>query len=180
MPSKLTTIQDSLPSDQFQHGGDPLNQLVLIFVGGNNLDSDEDIRINTTFKYYSGKLAIFEDDPFRVYKVFIKAENISTNRDNSVSFRDATVQNDFFMTESQNQEMNNKLLKNNILFGNDIDGNGFGLKKLNKTTLGNNTGTEPTATTTEVPLYRKDLDANNQAIYLSKIENGVTIKVRVA
>lgn len=180
MPSKLTLIQDELPSSQFQHGGASLNQLILLLVGGNNLDTEEDIRINTTFKYYSGKLAIFENDPFLTYRVFIKADNITSNRDNSVSFRDATVQNDWFVTESQNQELNNKSLKTNVLFAADIDGNGFGLKKLNKTTLANNTGTEPTATTTEVPFYRKDIDANNQAIYISKIENGVTIKVRVA
>jgi hypothetical protein len=75
--------------------------------------------------------------------------------------------------------MNNKTLKNNILFGADINANNKGLNKLNVATFGNNTGTEPTATATDLPLYRKDIDANNQAIYYSKIENGVVIKVRV-
>jgi hypothetical protein len=178
MPSKLTVIQDPLPSDQYQHGGESLNQLVLLFTGS-NLDSDEDIRLNTTFTFFSGKLALYEDDPFRVYKVFLKAENITTNRNNTVSVRDSTIQNDFMVTESQNQEMNNKTLKDNILFGADIDANSKGLKKLNNTTWGNNTGTEPTATTTELPMYRKDIDANNQAVYFSKIENGQVVKVRV-
>jgi len=179
MPSKLVVIQDALPSDQLQHGGEPLNQFILL-VSGSDLDADENIRINTTFKFFSGKLAIYEDDPFRTYKVFIKAENIDTNHDNSITIRNQTIQNDFMVTESQIQDLNNKVLKTNVLFGADIDANSKTLMKLNSTTLANNTGTEPTATTTEVPMYRKDLDANNQAIYLSKIENGQVIKVRVA
>lgn len=46
--------------------------------------------------------------------------------------------------------------------------------------LVNETGTEPVGVTGAVPFYRKDIDANNQAVYISKLENGVAVKVRVA
>jgi hypothetical protein len=46
--------------------------------------------------------------------------------------------------------------------------------------LVNETGVEPTATALDVPMYRKDIDANNNAIYVSKLENGTLIKVRIA
>lgn len=38
---------------------------------------------------------------------------------------------------------------------------------------------DQTATTTVAIMYRKDIDANNQAVYINKIENGTPIKVRV-
>ena len=38
----------------------------------------------------------------------------------------------------------------------------------------------PTATTTGVPIYRNDLDANNQRVYLSVLQSGSPVLVRVA
>ena len=43
-----------------------------------------------------------------------------------------------------------------------------------------NEAVEPTATTTSLPLYRTDIDVNNQAVYISKLENGSPIKIRIA
>jgi len=39
---------------------------------------------------------------------------------------------------------------------------------------------EPTSTTTQLPIYRHDIDSFNQAIYISKLENNVLVKVRIA
>ena len=105
--AKLVVIEDALPSDNFRFGGQVTNQLVLLLTG-TNLDSEEDIRINTTFKFYSGKLALYDNDPTLSHKVFIKVENIATGLDKSITIRDPTVQDDFFMTESQNQVVKNK------------------------------------------------------------------------
>ena len=43
-----------------------------------------------------------------------------------------------------------------------------------------NEAVEPTATTTSTPVYRHDIDVNNQAIYVSRLENGVAVKFRLA
>lgn len=43
-----------------------------------------------------------------------------------------------------------------------------------------NEAVEPTATTGAVPFYRTDIDVNNQAVYISKLENGVPVRIRVA
>lgn len=43
-----------------------------------------------------------------------------------------------------------------------------------------NESTEPTATTTSAPVYRHDIDVFNQAVYISKLENGSIVKVRIA
>ncbi len=110
--TKLVLIEDALPSDGFQFGGQIMNQLVLLLTGS-NLDAEEDIKINTTFKFYSGKLAIYDDDPGLSHKIFIKAENISSGGDKSVTFRVPTQTNDYFVTESQNQILYNKTLSTN-------------------------------------------------------------------
>lgn len=106
--TKLVLIQDAIPSDGFQFGGEIMNQFVLLF-SGEPLDTEEDIRINTTFKFYSGKLALYDNDPTLSHKLFIKVENIDTGLDKSVTFRNPTVQDDFFMTESQIQVVKNKV-----------------------------------------------------------------------
>lgn len=64
----------------------------------------------------------------------------------------------------------------------DIDFNNANVSNLllNSMDLKNQTGAEPTATAQSSKLYRKDIDANNQAIYISKIENGNVVKVRVS
>lgn len=38
---------------------------------------------------------------------------------------------------------------------------------------------EPTASSTALPIYRHDIDTVNQAIYISKLENGAVVKVRL-
>jgi hypothetical protein len=177
--TKLTLILEALPSDDFQFGGEALNQIIGILTGLNK-DSEENIKINTTFRFYSGKLAVFEDDPTLASKVVIKCENIDTGGDKSITIRNPTVPDDFFMTEQQIQEIENKALGQNTTFASDVDANSNSLTELKSVTLANYAGTDPVATAGEVPIYRKDIDANNQALYLSKKENGVTIKVRVA
>ena len=178
MSSKLTTIQEAIPSDSYQFGGEPLNQIILILTGS-NLDSEETIKLDTTFRFYSGKLAIYEDDPARLSKVIFKVENIDTAGDKTITIRNPTVADDFMGTEKQIQVFENKAWGANTTFAANVDANDNSLTELKSITFNNNTGTEPTATTAETPFYRKDLDANNQAFYISKRENGQIIKVRV-
>jgi hypothetical protein len=176
--SKLTTISEAIPSDAFQFGGEPLNQIIMILTGS-NLDSEENIKIDTTFRFYSGKFAIYEDDPARLSKVVFKVENIDTLGDKSITIRNPTVADDFMGTEKQIQVFENKAWGANTTFAVNVDANNNSLTELKSLTLVNHTATDPTATATETPFYRKDLDANNQAIYISKRENGQVIKVRV-
>lgn len=42
-----------------------------------------------------------------------------------------------------------------------------------------NEAVEPTASSTSLPVYRHDIDTVNQAIYISKLENGAIVKVRL-
>jgi hypothetical protein len=179
MPSKLLTIQEAIPSDEFTFGGEPLNQIILILTGTSK-DSEEDIKIDTTFKFSSGKFALFENDPIpNKLKIVFKVENIDTAGDKTITYRNPTVTDDFAVTEQQVQILDNKALGNNTTFAADVDANSNSLKELKSVTLANFVGTEPVASAGEIPFYRKDLDANNNAIYISKKENGVTIKVRV-
>ena len=179
--SKLFTIEEAIPSDTFQFGGEPLNQIIMILTGA-SLDSEEEIKLNTTFRFYSGKFAIYENDPVDISlrkKVFFQVENIDTSGDKTITIRNPTVANDFLATEQQNQVFQNKTFSTNTQFSADVDANSNSLIKTKSLTLVTFPSTEPVATATEVPLYRKDIDANNQGIYISKLENGVPIKVRV-
>src|SRR5688500_18440754 len=108
--TKLVLIQDAVPSDLDRHGGQTLNQFVLLLTGA-SLDSEEDIRINTTFKFYSSKLAIFDDD--QSHQLVLKVDPITTGGTRSVSFRNPTIINDWFVTEEQNQVLKNKTLSTN-------------------------------------------------------------------
>lgn len=46
--------------------------------------------------------------------------------------------------------------------------------------LPNKTGTLPTASTTSVPIYRNDMDVNTQRVYISKLEGGSPVLIRLA
>ena len=121
--TKLTLIQEALPSDQFQFGGQPLNQIISILTG-TALDNEEDIKINTTFKFFSSKFALYEDDPQpNKIKIVFKVENIDTGGDKTITYRNPTVTDDFAVTEKQIQVLENKILGANTQVSAPLDFN---------------------------------------------------------
>ena len=110
--TKLTLISEAIPSDEFQFGGQTLNQFILLF-SGTSLDNEENIRIDTSFKFYSGKFALVEEDPTHAIKIIFKVENIDTGGDKTITYRNPTVTNDFAVTEKQIQVLENKVLGTN-------------------------------------------------------------------
>lgn len=338
MASKFTLINNPIPSDSNQYGGEYLIQLTSYY-SGVDVSSDENIRINTPTKYYSGSLVMYDSNQSHTF-TFI-TENVSSGNNKTITWRALTADNDYPVMENQAQTITNKVLGTGTTVSSSVDFNnsdvvdlgGIGVRdlpanaisfldmtgvtpntvfdilasyntasyasisgattiyvrlgynseidsfqfyssttgsntkffevdaknntvnfgttainfnsatltglvniananisasaaiawtKLSKTgsvladianvnlsglvdqqsikwdsgtskwipftpatttanflRLSNETGTEPTATTSLVPLYRKDLDVNNQQGFVSVIENGVTIKVRV-
>lgn len=174
MVTGYPTIPNAKETVPTTFGGDVMNVHQEYASGSNVAASDPTKKrsVGTETRYKSGMLQIYMTNQVNVIKFLSPtiANDVEisypTNMDNAAS-------NEFLFREVA-AEIENKVIdgtKNSII--NVIEAIAKQVRLVNEV------GTEPTATTLQVPLYRKDLDANNQAIYISKLENNVAVKVRV-
>lgn len=122
--SKLILNTNPIPSDESLVGAELTNQLVKLFTGY-DVSSEENIRINTPFKFYSTKFAMYDFD--RSHLISFYTENIASGNNRSITWRAMDYDNDFPVLEYQQQTLHNKVLGDNISISDAIDFNGFGI-----------------------------------------------------
>lgn len=167
----IPNAKDTVPTT---YGGDVMNVHQEYKKGTNVAASDptKKVSIGTETRYKNGMMQIW-----------------MTNQVNVIKFMSPTITNDIqisFPTNMDNVDPNEVLfrevaaeIENKVIDGtkntitNVINAVAKQVRLVNE-------GTEPVADSTNVPFYRKDIDANNQAVYISKLENNVAVKVRVA
>lgn len=125
--------------------------------------------IATETRYRSGTLLEFMQNNSNYIKHVTPAmgQNVEVGYPTTLDDEAVNVQ----LFEDTAQEINNKVISGET--------NTFPDFIAERLQLTNETGVEPTATTLITPLYRKDQDANNQQVFISKRENGSVVKVRV-
>ena len=174
MVTGYPTISNPKETIPTTFGGDVMNVHQEYAKGTNVAASDPTKKrtIGTETRYKDGMLQVYMTNQVNTLKFL--SPNMPTNV--SLSFptnMDSVDPNEYLFREVA-AEIENKVIdgtKNTIL--NVINAIAKQVRLINETT-------EPVATTLQSPFYRKDIDVNNQAIYISKLENGVAVKVRVA
>ena len=127
MVSKLVTIDNAIPSDSEQIGGEYTNQLSAL-LNGISVDADETIKINTIMRFYSGKFMIYDSD--QSHLINFSTENIATGNPRTIMWRAMVNDVDYPVLELQQQTIQNKLLDTNVKFNKDFSANNFGINDL--------------------------------------------------
>lgn len=125
--------------------------------------------VNTATRYRSGKFILFMQN--NIHEIVHNTPAMTQSVDVSYPTNMDDVETNEFVFKDLPTTIKNKSLP----FADNSFPN-FIAPKLQMI----NEGTEPVGTTSITPFYRKDIDVNNQAVYISKLENGVAVKVRVA
>lgn len=129
MPTKLTEILDAIPSDSYQVGGESWNQIIKL-LKGIDVSSEEEITINTPFKFHSGKLVFNDQSPTPTHTYTILVENIATGANRTITLRDPSNTDEFFVYEKQAQILEQKILHTGTKFSATADFQGFGADNL--------------------------------------------------
>lgn len=122
--SKFILNTNPIPSDENFVGAELTNQFIKIFTG-HDVSAEENIRINTPFKFYSSRFVMYDFD--NSHMITFLTENIPTGNNRTITWRAMSYDNDFPVLEYQQQKLNNKILGDNISVSDMIDFDGFGI-----------------------------------------------------
>lgn len=131
MPAKIVTIQDAIPSDSFQVGGEGWNQFVLLHKNVDiSSDEGEDIAFNTPIYFNPGKLLFYDQNPNPTHTYNITVENIASGNNKTITIRESVSDIDYILLENHSQVMIKKTLGSETKFSAVPDFQGFGIDNL--------------------------------------------------
>lgn len=135
MPSKLTTILDAIPSDDYTVGGEGWNQLIKILKNV-NVESEEDLTINTKVKWQSGKLTLLDSGFPSSHEITIDVEDILSGDPRHLVVRAFNETTEYLVFEKEAQVLHKKTFGDNAVadseakFGKTPNFQGFGIDRV--------------------------------------------------